>query len=62
MNKYNEAIGLFWGASLFLGGLISVFVGFSSSNWVFGGIVGGLSFLICGLVVQGIITLMQKTK
>jgi hypothetical protein len=61
-NKYLEAIGIFWGASLFLGALVAVIIGFTRLNWIFAGITGGLSFLAFGLIIQGIITLLQKTE
>lgn len=61
--KYGAAIGAFWGASLFVGALIAVIIGFSGnghSDWIFAGIVGILVFLILGLIIQGIITLLSK--
>jgi len=63
VSKFEEAKGLFWGASLFVGALVAVIMGFSGnrhSDWLFAGIIGGLVFLICGLIVQGIITLLKK--
>jgi len=62
-NKHGTAIGVFWGASLFAGALIAVIIGFGGnghSDWIFAGIVGILSFLIIGLIIQGIITLSSK--
>jgi uncharacterized membrane protein len=64
-NKYGSAIGAFWGAALFLGALAAVVIGFTGSgfrNWLFAGITGALVFFICGLTVQGIITLLQKNS
>jgi len=63
--KYGAAIGVFWGASLFIGALTAVIIGFSGngrSDWIFAGIVGILVFLIAGLIIQGIITLLSKEE
>ena len=62
-NKYEEAKGLFWGASLFVGVLVAVIMGFAGnmhSDWLFAGLVGLCAFLICGLVAQGILTLVKR--
>ena len=62
-SKFGSAIGAFWGASLFLGALLAVIIGFTGSggrNWLFAGIVGALAFFSCGLILQGIITLLKK--
>jgi hypothetical protein len=40
----------------------NIIIGFSRSNWIFAGITGALSFLACGLIIHGIITLLQKTE
>jgi len=61
--KYGAAIGVFWGASLFTGVLVAVIIGFRGngrSDWIFAGIIGILVFLITGLIIQGIITLLAK--
>lgn len=58
--KIQSAIGLFWAASLFIGILVGVLIGFKGNgklNWIFGIVVGALVFLILGLVIQGILTL-----
>ena len=65
ISKFEEAKGLFWGASLFIGALIAVIIGFGGnghSDWIFAGIAGGLVFLTCGLISQGILTLLKKEK
>ena len=59
-NKFDEVIGLFWGAALFIGALVAVIIGFAGnmrSDWIFAGLVGVCVFLITGLMLQGIITL-----
>jgi len=62
-NKFEEAAGLFWGASVFVGGLIAVLLGFlTSTGWIFSGVVGVLSFLIIGLVTNGILKLVSKRR
>jgi len=64
-NKFDEAAGLFWGASLFIGGLTAVILGFRGnghSDWLFSALVGFFTFLICGLVSQGILTLVKKDR
>jgi len=63
LNKYDEAKGLFWGASLFVGALRAVIIGFKGnmrSDWLPAILVGGCTFLICGLVAQGVITLLKR--
>jgi hypothetical protein len=59
-NKYDEAKGVFWGASLFLGALITVLLGFKGDTWLFAGLVGGFTFLIVGLILQGMVALLSK--
>lgn len=59
-NKYGSAIGAFWGASLFLGALLAVILIFVGIGWLFSVIIGALTFLTCGLLVQGIVTLFKK--
>ena len=63
-NKFNEAVGLFWGAVLFIGVLTTVIIGFCDNGfgWLFAGLVGGCVFLISGLVVQGVLALVGKNK
>lgn len=61
--KIQSAIGLFWAASLFIGILVGVLIGFKGNgklNWIFAILVGTLVFLILGLVIQGILTLFYK--
>ena len=63
LNKFDEAKGLFWGASLFVGALTAIIMGFSGnmrSDWLFAILVGGCTFLISGLIAQGVITLIKK--
>jgi hypothetical protein len=60
-SNLDEARGAFWGASLFIGAFIAVMIGFNGnghSDWLFAGIAGVLSFLILGLVQQGVISLI----
>ena len=62
-NKFDEAIGLFWGASLFIGVLVGVTVGFKGnlrSDWGEAVLIGSCVFFIMGLISQGVITLMKK--
>lgn len=62
--KIHSAIGSFWGASFFIGILVGVIIGFKGnrqlSDWIFAFVVGGLVFLILGLIIQGILTLFSK--
>ena len=65
LDKFEEAKGLFWGASLFVGVLTAVIMGFRGnmhSDWLFSALVGLCAFLICGLVAQGVLTLIKKDK
>lgn len=62
-NKFDTAIGYFWAASLFIGALVAVIMGFAGnmgSDWVQAAITGFCVFLILGLVFSGIITLFKK--
>ncbi|MEG0250861.1 MAG: hypothetical protein RR561_07920 [Peptostreptococcus sp.] len=59
-NKYNTAIGVFWGASFFLGALISILLLFGGNNWIKSILVGACVFLMVGLSIQGFITLFSK--
>ena len=64
-NKFNEAVGLFWGASLFIGALVGIIIGFNGnghSDWMRAGLIGACVFLIAGLIFHGIITLVKKEK
>jgi len=63
--KFDEAVGLFWGASLFIGALVSIIIGFNGnmkSDWLQACLIGGFVFLIIGLISHGIITLIKKDK
>jgi hypothetical protein len=58
-------IRCFWKASLFIGILTAIIIGFQGnwhSDWIFAIIVGGLVFLACGFISQGIITLLKKSE
>ena len=64
-NKFNEVVGIFWGASLFIGVLVTLIIGFNgnySSDWIKAVLIGICAFLIVGLIAQGIVTLMRKDK
>ena len=64
-DKLSEAKGLFWGASLFVGALVAIIIGFRGnmhSDWLFAVLVGGCAFLVCGLMAQGVLTLVKKDK
>ena len=59
--KYSEAIGAFWGASFFIGALVSIFLIFDGTHgWIKAVLVGVCVFLILGLSLQGLITLLRK--
>ena len=66
MNKFTEASGLFWGASLFMGALASIIILIRSGPMLYGLIValliGSCVFLTTGLIFQGIVTLLKKDK
>ena len=65
MNKFSEATGLFWGASLFLGALVCIIIGFRGNlyfDWIKAFLMGGCVFLITGLIFQGVVTLVKKTN
>ena len=62
-NKFNEVAGLFWGASLFIGVLVAIILGFRGnlrSDWIGAALIGVCVFLIVGLIAQGIVTLAKK--
>ena len=62
-SNFNEATGLFWGAALFIGILVSLVIGFRGnmrSDWLYAILVGSCVFLILGLIAQGLISLFQK--
>jgi hypothetical protein len=77
-DKYNKMIGLFWGAALFIGVLVSVIIGFRGnrhldwlravvvgirdSDWLLAVVVGICVFLILGLVAQGLVSLFKKDR
>jgi len=65
ISKFDEATGLFWGAALFFGALVTIIIGFKGnmrSDWLFAILTGGCAFLFCGLVAQGVLTLIKKDK
>jgi len=60
-NKFEQAIGAFWGAALFLVAtmvLISIFV--FAVKVIVAITIGVVFFLALGLIIQGIITLCKK--
>jgi len=62
-NKFDEAIGLFWGAALFIGALTAVISGFSCNDgfvWLPAVLIGAFTFLSLGLIFQGVLTLIKK--
>lgn len=59
-NKYNEAMGIFWGASFFLGVLAALITTIKGQIWIVSILIGVCVFLVAGLTVQGIITLIKK--
>lgn len=64
-NKYDMAIGLFYGAAFFLGVGIFFTVGFllmTPMGWAASLFAGGCAFLVLGLLAHAIITLMRKDK
>ena len=59
------AIGVFWGASLFVGALVSVVFGLNGngkSDWLWAGVVGLCVFLIVGLTIQGLLMFVSKGR
>jgi len=65
MSKFDEAQGLFWGAALFIGALISLIIGFRGnmkSDWLFAILVGVCVFLAVGLVMQGVVSLFKNNS
>ena len=64
-NKFDEVVGLFWGASLFMGALVCVIIGFGgngSTDWLKAGLIGACVFLSAGLLLHGLIVLLRKEK
>ncbi|QIL46858.1 helix-turn-helix transcriptional regulator [Vagococcus coleopterorum] len=65
-NKYDTAIGLFYGVSLFIGlassGLMIYFGNFSTVSILLSIGTGLVVFLILGLLIHGIITLVRKDQ
>jgi F0F1-type ATP synthase assembly protein I len=64
-SKYESAMGIFWALSLFKGflvGILIAFLGDFTQNLLFAVLIGLCTFLILGLLCQGIITLTQKDK
>ena len=64
MKTFDEALGLFWGAAMFIGALVSIIIGFRGKllGWIKAFLIGGCIFLITGLIFQGILTLLKKEK
>ena len=62
--KFDEALGLLWGAALFIGAAVSIIIGFRGKllGWIKAFLIGGCTFLITGLIFQGILTLLKKDK
>ncbi|BAK56578.1 hypothetical protein SFBM_0808 [Candidatus Arthromitus sp. SFB-mouse-Japan] len=61
--KVDSSIGAFWGASLFVGVLVTVIIGKNGngrSDWLWAILIGVIVFLIIGLTIQGILTLLKK--
>ncbi|HEY4399353.1 MAG TPA: helix-turn-helix transcriptional regulator [Lactobacillaceae bacterium] len=64
--KYDVAIGVFYGAALFLGVIVTLVLGFYATpahtwaDWGIAALFGGLSFLFIGLLSHGVITLFSK--
>ncbi|AID44788.1 Hypothetical protein SFBmNL_00880 [Candidatus Arthromitus sp. SFB-mouse-NL] len=62
-NKFDSSIGVFWAASLFVGVLVTVIIGRNGnghSDWLWAILIGVIIFLIIGLTIQGILTLLKK--
>ena len=63
MKKYDEAIGLFWAAALFIGVLVGIIIGFNGNmyiDWIKACLVGVCVFLSIGLIFHGIVALIKK--
>lgn len=65
ISKYDTAIGLFYAASVFIGGMVSVILLLLNKpttwiSWLIPFVIGLLVFLILGLIMHGIITLIRK--
>jgi transcriptional regulator with XRE-family HTH domain len=63
VNKYTVAIGLFYGAALFLGIGIFMTIGLIFNTpmvWAASFFSGAAVFLVTGLTVHGVITLLRK--
>lgn len=59
-NKYEQSIAIFWGASFFLGILTALLTIAKDQILIVSILIGTCVFLISGLTVQGIITLIKK--
>lgn len=59
-NKYEQSIAIFWGASFFLGILTAILTTINGQNWIVSTLVGICIFLVVGLTIQGIITLIKN--
>lgn len=58
--KYEEAIGLFYAAFLFLGVGAGVWIGYVYQHMMLGGIIGFVLGLGCGLFSNAFVALMKK--
>ncbi len=67
INKYDTAIGLFYAVSLFIGAMVSFILILVNKpgtwqTWLIPIVIGLLVFLIFGLMIHGIITLLRKDQ
>jgi hypothetical protein len=58
--KHEEAIGLFYGAGLFLGVGGGIAAGFLYHHIIYGGIVGGIIGIGLGLLAHAFVALKQQ--
>jgi hypothetical protein len=65
MKKYDESIGMFWAAALFIGALVGIIIGFDGNtyiDWIKACLVAVCVFLSTGLIFHGIVALIKKDK
>lgn len=60
--KYSEALGIFWGASLFAGVFVGLLLYMFQFEILWAILCGGSIFLMFGMMIQGILMLMDKEK
>lgn len=65
INKYDTAIGIFYAASVFIGAMAAIILLLLNKpttwvSWAIPIVIGLLVFLILGLIMHGIITLVRK--